>query len=140
MGLLRMKLTKRIFLANLVALTALPSAMFAEDDPILADANFRLTFMFTDPQGATGTVPIAPEDVVKAVDMGPKTGLPYLAGIVGTAAAAQMTNFPTGETQALELVVREGLIGVAHGKVAIRDLPFDLNEAGWKGVLSVTRP
>ena len=135
-----MKLTKRTFLANLAALTIVPSATLASNDSILGEMNFRMTFNFSGPDGETGTVPVAPEEVVKAVDMGPKTGLPYLAGIVSAEAKTQIASFPVEETAALELIVREGLIGVAHGKVAIRDLPFNLNDAGWTGVLSVTRP
>lgn len=135
-----MTLPKRSFLAGLAALAALPSVALADDASISEDYNFRLTFNFTGPDGKTGTVPVAPEDVAKAVDMGPQSGLPYLAGLVGNAAAAQMEGFPLEATDALELVVREGLIGVAHGRVAIRDLPFTLNETGWTGVLSVTRP
>ncbi len=136
----RMKLTKRKLLVGLATLTALPSAMLAQSDSILGEMDFRLTFTFSSPEGETGTVPVAPEEVVKAVDMGPKSGLPYLAGIVSADAKTQMASFPAEDTEALELIVREGLIGVAHGKVAIRDLPFDLKDAGWTGVLSVTRP
>ena len=135
-----MTLTKRSFLASLCALAALPSTVLAESASIAEDYNFRLTFTFNGPDGETGTVAVAPEDVAKAVDMGPQNGLPYLAGVVGSQAEAQMQGFPTKDTEALELVVREGLIGVAHGRVAIRDLPFDFNEAGWSGVLSVARP
>ncbi|WP_299351616.1 hypothetical protein [uncultured Shimia sp.] len=135
-----MTLTKRTFLVSLAALAALPSALLAEGDSILGEQDFRLTFTFNGPEGESGTVAVAPDDVVKAVDMGPKSGLPYLADIVATEAATQMAGFPVDETQALELIVREGLIGVAHGRVAIRDLPFELNDAGWTGVLSVTRP
>lgn len=135
-----MNLTKRTFMTSLAALTIVPSATLASNESILGEMNFRMTFNFTGPDGETGTVPVAPEEVVKAVDMGPKTGLPYLAGIVSTEAKAQMASFPVEETEAMELIVREGLIGVAHGNVAIRDLPFDLNDSGWTGVLSVTRP
>lgn len=135
-----MKLTKRTFLTGLAALTIVPSATLASNDSILGEMNFRMAFTFNGPEGETATIPVAPEEVSKAVDMGPKTGLPYLAGIVSAEAKVQIASFPVEETEAMELIVREGLIGVAHGNVAIRDLPFDLNDAGWTGVLSVTRP
>lgn len=135
-----MTLTKRTFLAGLAAMATLPTTTLAQDDSILGELNFRLTFVFNAPDGTSSSVPVAPEDVVKAVDMGPKSGLPFLANIVGEDASAQMDGFPTEESQALELIVREGLIGVAHGRVAIRDLPFELGTSSWTGILSVTRP
>lgn len=137
-----MPLTKRRFVAGLAMAALVPLApvgAFAEGNTIMDEMSFRMTFIFTAPDGSESPFPVAPEDVLKTVDMGPKAGLPFLAQKVEAQAAA-LPGFPAGNSSLIELVIREGLTGVAHGEVAIRDLPFNLADSGWSGVLSVTRP
>jgi len=136
-----MTFTKRTFLAGLSSgLIALPHIATASDYLLEVDTDFRMRFIFNGPDGAAATLPLRHEDVEKTVEMGPKDGLAFLSDLVVTQAKAEMAGFPEDTEVVLQMVLREGLAGVAHGRVAIRDLPFTLGDGSWSGILSVHRP